>query len=80
MPLRYRYFDQDHIEFVQEETRNGAWALMDVEIFWRDHFEMLKRRGYLLRPRFRPGWTPSWLGTNLDPFLCDDGQILPVRD
>lgn len=28
---------------------------------WVQRYELLKSRGYLLRPRYRPGWTPPWL-------------------
>ncbi|KAL4064821.1 hypothetical protein V8B97DRAFT_2025923 [Scleroderma yunnanense] len=30
----------------------------------------LKDSGYLLRPRYTPGWVPSWKGTKKDGFLC----------
>jgi len=39
--------------------------LQPWEVTWRDRFEGLKSNGYLLRPRFRPGWQPSWLQTGL---------------
>ncbi|KAJ7502424.1 kinase-like domain-containing protein [Mycena galericulata] len=32
--------------------------LISAEIFWRDHYSWLKESGYLLRPRYSPGWTP----------------------
>ncbi|KAJ6507307.1 kinase-like domain-containing protein [Mycena vitilis] len=48
--------------------------LLPDEVYWRDHHDWLKECGYLLRPRFRPGWIPSW---KLDPpkneILCEDG-------
>ncbi|KAI4520858.1 hypothetical protein K525DRAFT_285554 [Schizophyllum commune Loenen D] len=31
-----------------------------TEQWWVDHREWLENRGYLLRPRFTPGWQPSW--------------------
>ncbi|KAJ6498032.1 kinase-like domain-containing protein [Mycena vitilis] len=39
------------------------------EQFWIDHQQFLLSRGYLLRPRFRLGWVPSWTlsGSNFDP-------------
>ncbi|KAJ7282659.1 hypothetical protein C8J57DRAFT_1499628 [Mycena rebaudengoi] len=47
--------------------------LFTPELFWRDHFDWLKESGYLLRPRFRPGWIPSW---KVDPrknrIRCED--------
>ncbi|TBU31692.1 kinase-like domain-containing protein [Dichomitus squalens] len=56
------------------------WAPVDCEIYWRDHHDWLQQRGYMLRPRYKPDWKPSWTGTNKSPFLCDDGQdaIRPV--
>ncbi|KAG9022479.1 hypothetical protein FRB95_014729 [Tulasnella sp. JGI-2019a] len=27
---------------------------------WATRYDFLKERGYLLRPRYRPGWKPSW--------------------
>ncbi|KAI0358593.1 hypothetical protein OH77DRAFT_1449137 [Trametes cingulata] len=43
------------------------------ERFWRDHQKWLEERGYLLRPRYRPDWVPSWKGTKRDPEDCEDG-------
>ncbi|KAJ7640302.1 hypothetical protein DFH06DRAFT_1477850 [Mycena polygramma] len=34
--------------------------LASYEHFWRDSYSWLKERGYLLRPRYVPGWTPPW--------------------
>ncbi|KAE9383704.1 hypothetical protein BT96DRAFT_723002 [Gymnopus androsaceus JB14] len=39
--------------------------LRSFEVFWRDHYDWFKDRGYLLRPRYRPGWVASWTGTNI---------------
>ncbi|KAG8994897.1 hypothetical protein FRB94_009612 [Tulasnella sp. JGI-2019a] len=35
-------------------------TLNDIEQLWVNRYNFLKERGYLLRPRYRPGWTPSW--------------------
>lgn len=43
------------------------------EKFWRDHQKWLEQHGYMLRPRYRPGWTPSWEGTDKRPDKCEDG-------
>lgn len=45
------------------------------EIWWSQHFGWLKDRGYLLRPRYAPGWVPSWRGTKKDRLLCEDSKI-----
>ncbi|TBU31687.1 hypothetical protein BD311DRAFT_656397 [Dichomitus squalens] len=34
--------------------------LTKPEEWWRDRQAWLAERGYMLRPRYRPGWTPSW--------------------
>ncbi|KAJ7652049.1 hypothetical protein DFH06DRAFT_540109 [Mycena polygramma] len=33
---------------------------LDHEHFWIDHQRLLLSRGYLLRPRYHPGWVPPW--------------------
>ncbi|KAG8907723.1 hypothetical protein FRB99_002519 [Tulasnella sp. 403] len=38
---------------------NGT-KLLPEELVWADRFEFLQSRGYLLRPRYRPGWVASW--------------------
>lgn len=53
--------------------------LLPVEVFWRDHQPWLQERGYILRPRFQPNWTPSWKGTAKDWSRCEDGQSFMVR-
>ncbi|KAL5536309.1 hypothetical protein ACEPAF_130 [Sanghuangporus sanghuang] len=63
----------------KDVRRNGiSRDLLPEEIVWRDRFKMLEQLGYLLRPRFRPGWVPSWLNTNKRPLLCEDSLFNPV--
>ncbi|KAI0709591.1 hypothetical protein C8T65DRAFT_739950 [Cerioporus squamosus] len=50
--------------------------LLDGEKYWRDHHDWLLQSGYQLRPRYRPGWVPSWKGTNKIPLFCEDGLYL----
>lgn len=56
--------------------------LMGGEVFWRDHYKWLHECGYELRPRYKPGWKPSWLsakGKVLKNWaLCEDGCWLHV--
>ncbi|KAJ7147612.1 hypothetical protein C8R43DRAFT_889589 [Mycena crocata] len=49
---------------------------MTHEIYWRDHQQWLETCGYMLRPRFRPGWRPSWIaqGCSGSPLLSEDGR------
>nr|VWP00762.1 Pheromone processing endoprotease KexB (EC [Ganoderma boninense] len=35
--------------------------LSEPEAWWRDHQQWLEERGYMLRPRYHPGWQPSWI-------------------
>ncbi|KAJ7831886.1 hypothetical protein B0H13DRAFT_2256562 [Mycena leptocephala] len=51
--------------------------LSQLEFFWQDHYSWLKESGYLLRSRYAPGWTPSWLGSGKSPLRCEDGIIPP---
>ena len=48
------------------------------EVWWVEHQESLERAGYMLRPRYRPGWKPSWAGTNKRLRSFEDGQIRAV--
>ncbi|THU75945.1 hypothetical protein K435DRAFT_824664 [Dendrothele bispora CBS 962.96] len=49
--------------------------LTDTEFFWRDHASWLEEKGYRLRPRYRPGWEPSWTSKTDDRFLFEDGYV-----
>ena len=49
------------------------------ETWWVERQEALERAGYMLRPRYRPGWKPSWLTTGKHYFESEDGQVLLVR-
>ena len=52
--------------------------LRSHEVFWRDHQPWLEQAGYMLRPRYRPGWKASWLGTDKRPEDCEDSLIVTV--
>ncbi|KAH8107741.1 hypothetical protein BXZ70DRAFT_884754 [Cristinia sonorae] len=53
-------------------TSNLWWT---EEEFWRDHQSWLEERGYMLRPRYLPGWVASWKSTGESPFACEDGAM-----
>lgn len=55
------------------------YALRSYEIYWRDHQEWLAERGYMLRPRYKPDWVPSWKDTNENPAIFEDGMPMQVR-
>lgn len=47
-------------------------TLDSYEIFWRDRFLFFEAHGYRLRPRFRPGWIPSWYAKDVYHLRCED--------
>jgi hypothetical protein len=53
-----------------------AWhgEISGPETWWVARQEALEHTGYMLRPRYRPGWKPSWVGTDKDAFDSEDGQ------
>ena len=54
-------------------------TLQDDEKSWVARQEFLQERGYMLRPRFRPGWVPSWtIDKSVDMECAEDGIALPV--
>ncbi|KAK7692249.1 hypothetical protein QCA50_003874 [Cerrena zonata] len=54
-------------------------TLRSDEVWWRDHQIWLAERGYMLRPRYRPGWVPSWKGTGERWQAHEDGLLLKHR-
>ncbi|KAH8111764.1 kinase-like domain-containing protein [Phellopilus nigrolimitatus] len=62
------------LRFFRELERKGRFNLLPSECWWRDHYEFLLSRGYQLRPRYRPGWKPSWLETDIFPYDCEDAH------
>lgn len=57
-------------------------SLSPDEERWRDRQRFLQSMGYMLRPRFRPGWVPSWRGKMpaIRPEYSEDGISLPVSN
>lgn len=74
----YAFLSPQAVERREETTRRGGYSLLPHEKMWRDRQPGLQERGYLLRPRYRPYWKPSWFGTNVDPDFCEDSVILLV--
>ena len=46
---------------------------------WRDNYHYLLERGFILRPRYSPGWIPSWVGKPCEPWECEDAIEAFVR-
>lgn len=64
-----------------EEALNRT--LSDVspeERWWVEHRSWLESEGYLLRPRFQPGWEPSWHDPKVDFFDAEDQYAVWVSD
>ncbi|KAH9973838.1 kinase-like domain-containing protein [Lactifluus volemus] len=60
-------------EHTFQPTPGISERLSSHEVKWRDRQPFLESKGYMLRPRFRPGW-------ELKPRrLCEDFPLLPLR-
>ncbi|RDB28259.1 hypothetical protein Hypma_001452 [Hypsizygus marmoreus] len=74
----------------RESAQGGLRAALDAvlhpprlnswEVIWRDRYEFFRERGLELRPRYRPDWSPSWLGTSISPSFCEDSIQQIVRN
>ncbi|CCM01514.1 uncharacterized protein FIBRA_03570 [Fibroporia radiculosa] len=72
----YVYITPEQAKRFAEHTARGIFALGHGEQFWRERQLYLKDRGYMLRPRYMPDWSPSWIGTLMDPIFCEDSIML----
>ncbi|KAF8263954.1 kinase-like domain-containing protein [Lactarius quietus] len=50
--------------------------LDEHETWWAERQEALEATGYMLRSRYRPGWIPSWRGTDKFYLDVEDGQSM----
>jgi hypothetical protein len=48
------------------------------ELYWCSLQKWLEECGYMLRPRYLPGWVPSWEGTKKLWVDFEDGQVFFV--
>ena len=48
------------------------------ERWWVERQEAFEQAGYVFRPRIRPGWQPSWTGTNKLFLDFEDGNSVKV--
>lgn len=62
----------------EARVKKNPEELLSGEIFWRDHYTWLEQSDYRLRPRYKPGWTASWLKTGEAFYKCEDGKALWV--
>jgi hypothetical protein len=68
------------LEIFGQERNHRPGALSANETWWCQQYLWLKSQGYLLRRRYAPDWVPSWEGTQRNPFDCEDGHCVHVRD
>ena len=54
--------------------KNMLGGLYEDEYLWRDHQTWLAESGYMLRPRYRMDWEPSWLKSKKYFAFCEDGK------
>ena len=52
--------------------------LSEAESFWGDRYEFLHSAGYTLRPRYKPGWSPSWKAGPQTDLLSSEDAITPM--
>ena len=67
---------QDHALY----WRNVKGGLFEEDFFWREHQRWLADAGYMLRPRYREDWQPSWLKSGKATYQCEDGKSILVSD
>lgn len=62
-----------------DQSKSDLYAqLDDYELSWIRRQPWLQSRGYMLRPRYRPGWIPSWKTTGARPINCEDAIQIGV--
>ncbi|KAJ2998331.1 hypothetical protein NUW54_g7042 [Trametes sanguinea] len=71
----YVYLTPEAAQRQAERTRQGFYNLLPDELLWHRRQHFLQEHGYLLRPRYRKGWKPSWEGTNIAPAFCEDSIV-----
>ncbi|KAH7920628.1 hypothetical protein BV22DRAFT_1097836 [Leucogyrophana mollusca] len=70
-----------HIERLERETfgepskATGPETLGENELWWHNHYQFFKDHGYLLRPRYAPGWIPSWKTSKKECNACEDAEV-----
>ena len=72
--------DEEPLEQIKASLLESHARLGKIETRWRDTQSLLEKHGYMLRPRYRPGWVPSWQkNPSLNPERCEDYIMPPVR-
>ncbi|KAH8115228.1 kinase-like domain-containing protein [Phellopilus nigrolimitatus] len=61
-----------HASKSNKHTPQFPLDLQTHEAWWRDRSAFLELKEYRLRPRLRPGWTPSWYSNGKAVYECED--------
>jgi len=69
---------QNYIPFLDDPAPGEPGDIDETERWWVERQEALEEAGYMLRPRFRPGWQPSWAGSDKPYYDFEDGQAIGV--
>ncbi|KZV68675.1 hypothetical protein PENSPDRAFT_609710 [Peniophora sp. CONT] len=68
-----------HPEYNVPGADEAFGELLGYEAAWRDRQAFLQAQGYMLRPRLRPNWVPSWRKSPAAIIESEDGVVLPMR-
>ncbi|KAF8504137.1 kinase-like domain-containing protein [Hysterangium stoloniferum] len=79
MSGRQQVFDE-LLEYKKTWNDTDAEQRLPIEYFWVRLQPWLASCGYMLRPRYHPGWIPSWRGTKKFSFSCEDGHRSVLLD
>jgi len=78
-PAHTRLPNEQVLELYAELTLQGEYHLLPYEEDWKARRPFLESKGYELRPRYNEDWWPSWIGTDINPFFCEDSIDSSVR-
>ena len=78
-PVHTRLPNEQVLELYAELTLQGEYHLLPYEEDWKARRPFLESKGYELRPRYTEDWWPSWIGTDINPFFCEDSIDSCVR-
>ncbi|KAH9834121.1 uncharacterized protein C8Q71DRAFT_161717 [Rhodofomes roseus] len=62
--------------YIQLTDDERCAILHSHERAWRNRQPFLESHGYMLRPRLRPGWTPSWRTSGEHPLDAEDTNYI----
>ncbi|KAH8989697.1 hypothetical protein EDB92DRAFT_836759 [Lactarius akahatsu] len=65
---------RDGRDLLGNRPRKKLGEIGGPETWWVERQQALEHAGYMLRPRYRPDWTPSWAGTDKLPLNFEDGH------